>query len=218
MTEVDVVVVGAGIAGLSPLTLIMSCNRATDVATPIDVDTAADWTLTSADGVPVTLSEVVADQPVIILFWATWCPYCKALMPHLQSIRLENGESVKVLAIHFRDDKGDPINFIRKRGFDFTLLPNGEDVAHLYDVWGTPGVIIVDRDMKIRFNLYSLPNLDPPGSVSRAALLAPHWAAEIRKALRLVLDDRPANIVRICAEPDCAGRLMIMHVANRTAA
>ncbi len=26
------------------------------------------------------------EGPTIILFWATWCPYCKALMPHLQSI------------------------------------------------------------------------------------------------------------------------------------
>ncbi|MCP5091039.1 MAG: redoxin domain-containing protein, partial [Gammaproteobacteria bacterium] len=30
----------------------------------------------------------MVQQPVILLFWATWCPYCKALMPHLQSIRL----------------------------------------------------------------------------------------------------------------------------------
>ncbi len=27
----------------------------------------------------------------IYLFWASWCPYCKALMPHLQSIQVEYG-------------------------------------------------------------------------------------------------------------------------------
>lgn len=171
------------------LILLSSSGTAAESDAAVDAGIAADWTLTSTDGVPVTLSEIVADQPVIVLFWATWCPYCKALMPHLQSIRLEHGESVKVLAIHFRDDKGDPVAFIRDAGYDFTLLQDGEDVARLYDVWGTPGVIIVDRDMKIRFNLYSLPRLDPPGSASRATLLAPHWAAEIRKALRLVLDE-----------------------------
>ena len=35
---------------------------------------APDWTLQSASGETVTLSEVAATQPVILLFWATWCP------------------------------------------------------------------------------------------------------------------------------------------------
>jgi thiol-disulfide isomerase/thioredoxin len=171
------------------LILLTSCDPAVGVEVSVDAETAPDWTLTTVDGVAVTLSEAVAEQPVVLLFWATWCPYCKALMPHLYSIQLERGADVKVLALHFRDDKGDPVAFIRDAGYDFTLLPNSEDVAGLYEVWGTPGVIIVDRDMKIRFNLYDLPKLDPPGSKSRSALLAPHWAAEIRTQLRIVLGE-----------------------------
>jgi len=54
-----------------------------------EVPIAPDWTLTSESGETVTLSEVAAEQPVILLFWATWCPYCKSLMPHIQSVRLE---------------------------------------------------------------------------------------------------------------------------------
>jgi thiol-disulfide isomerase/thioredoxin len=182
------------IAAIS-FTLLLPYNGAAEPATAIDLDTAADWTLTSADGAPVTLGEAVVEQPVILFFWATWCPYCKALMPHLQSVRLEHGERVKVLALHFRDDEGDPVGFMRAAGYDFTLLENSEDVAKLYKVWGTPGVIIVDRDMKIRFNLYTLPKRDPPatgeppGRSARAAFLAPYWAAEIRKTLRVVLDE-----------------------------
>ena len=73
------------------LSLLISYNGAAEPAAAINFDTAADWTLTSADGVPVTLGEAVVEQPVILFFWATWCPYCKARMPHLQSIRLEQG-------------------------------------------------------------------------------------------------------------------------------
>jgi thiol-disulfide isomerase/thioredoxin len=180
---------------LISLSLLISCNGAAEPAAAVNLDTAADWTLTSADGVPVTLGEAVVEQPVILFFWATWCPYCKALMPHLQSIRLEQGERVKVLALHFRDDEGDPVSFMRDAGYDFTLLGNSEDVAKLYEVWGTPGVIIIDRDMKIRFNLYTLPQRDPPNTGeppsrrAHAAFLAPYWAAEIRKTLRVVLDE-----------------------------
>ena len=156
---------------------------------PVDLGIAPDWTLTNADGVAVTLSEAVVEQPVILLFWATWCPYCKALMPHLQSILLQHGDDVKVLALHFNDDKGDPVAFIRDRGFDFTLLENADEIADLYKVYGTPGLFIVGSDMKIRFNLYKLPRLDPPDTGeapshgTKAAFLAPYWAAELRKTL-----------------------------------
>ena len=99
---------------------------------------APDWTLQSQSGETVTLSEVAAEQPVIVLFWATWCPYCKALMPHIQSIRLEYGDEIRVLAVHFHDDKGDPVAFIETAGYDFTLLPDGDEVARLNEVWGRP--------------------------------------------------------------------------------
>lgn len=160
-----------------------------------EIRVAPDWTLQSQNGESVTLSEVTAKQPVIVLFWATWCPYCKALMPHIQSVRLEYGDEIRVLAVHFRDDKGDPVAFIEKAGYDFTLLPDGDEVANLNEVWGTPGLMIIDTDRVIRFDLYTLPKLDLSGAGEspthgkKAALLAPYWAAELRKSLDLVLGE-----------------------------
>ena len=157
-------------------------------------ETALDWSLSSAGGEIVRLSEEVERQPVILFFWATWCPYCKALMPHLQSIRLEYGNDIKILAINFRDDN-DPAAFVRGTGYDFTVLANGDDVAKLYEVWGTPGVIIVDKEQTIRFDLRDLPSNIPPKSAnsgshkSRAAYQAPYWAAQIRSSLDTVLED-----------------------------
>ena len=155
---------------------------------------APDFTLESVSGDSVTLSDVTAEQPVVLLFWATWCPYCKALMPHIQSIRLEHGDEVRVLAVHFRDDKGDPAAFIENAGYDFTVLRDGNETAKLYEVWGTPGLLVIDRNRRIRFNLYELPKQDVPGYEDlshprRAAYRAPYWAAEIRKALDEVLSD-----------------------------
>lgn len=156
---------------------------------------APDWTLKSTTGESITLSEAVAEQPVVLVFWATWCPYCKSLMPHLQSIHLEYGEDIRVLAIHFRDDNGDPIEFMESAGYAFTVLPDGDDVAELNDAWGTPAVLVVDADMKVRFDLYSVPDYELPESKgkqnhrSKAAYLAPYWAAELRKSIDGVLAD-----------------------------
>jgi len=161
----------------------------------VEASVAPDFMLESISGDPVTLSDVAAEQPVILLFWATWCPYCKALMPHIQSIRLEHGAEVRVLAVHFRDDKGDPAAFIENAGYDFTVLRDGNETAKLYEVWGTPGLLVIDRDQSIRFNLYDLPKHEFPAGKEnlshsqKAAYRAPYWAAEIRKTLDEVLSD-----------------------------
>jgi len=130
----------------------------------------------------------------IYLFWATWCPYCKALMPHVQSIRLEYGDQVKILAIQIKDKK-DPMPFIEDAAYDFTVFPHGDEVAELYEIHGTPGVIVVDRDQLMRFDLRAVPRPEFPTSEEKpshgkkAAYLAPYWAAELRKALDVVLDE-----------------------------
>jgi len=158
-----------------------------------EFSTAPDFTLVTPDGQAVSLAREARTQPTIVLFWATWCPYCKALMPHLQSIRLEYGKDVKVLAIDIQDADGDPVAFMREAGYDFTLLPNGDAVAERYGVLGTPGLFIVDRHRNIRFDLRKLPQLEPPdvgspaGNRRKAAYRAPFWAAEIRKSLDEVL-------------------------------
>lgn len=127
----------------------------------------------------------------IYLFWATWCPYCERLMPHLQSIEDEYGDKVHVFAIDFRDD-GDPAKVLAERGYDFTLLLNGDDVAKRLGIHGTPGLLIVDGDNDIRFNLYELQKpssmgLENLGHAQRAARLAPWWAARIRQSIDDIL-------------------------------
>lgn len=163
-------------------------------ATSAQAETAPDWTLVSSQGDDVRLSDEVRQRPVVLFFWATWCPYCKALMPHLQSMRLEYGEKIAILAINFQD-KNDPAAFIREAGYDFTVLPDGDDVATLYEIYGTPGVIVVDTKQQMRFDLRDVLNFEPPESVNTAghkamaAYRAPYWAAEIRKSLDAVLGE-----------------------------
>ncbi len=83
-------------------------------------------------------------RPVILLFWATWCPYCKALMPHIQTVYDAAGEQrVEVLAIDIKDD-GDPAAELKARHMTFTLVRDGDTIAEQYGIKGTPGVLLID--------------------------------------------------------------------------
>lgn len=154
----------------------------------------SSFTLANAGGEELTLPD---DQEGVgvYLFWASWCPYCRALMPHLQSIVDEYGDQVTVYALNFRD-KRDAAGYMDERGFDFVLLPDADGVAEQWGMRGTPGLVIVDRNGEVRFNLYEVLTENPPGyedmsHSQRAQRRGPFWAARIRETLDEVLSARP---------------------------
>ena len=159
-------------------------------ASAADRSIAPDWSLETADGAVIQLSAEAKQQTTVLFFWATWCPYCKALMPQLQSMRFEYGDDIKILAINIFED-GDPAEFMQREGYDFTLLLDGDDVADTYKISGTPGVIVVGRDREIHFDLRRLPpptkrmGSEQASNSKKAAFLAPYWAAAIRQAIDL---------------------------------
>ena len=151
---------------------------------------APNFTLADAHGNEVTLPRV-HDGVDIYLFWASWCPYCKALMPHLQSIQIEYGDDVRIYALHIRDDE-DPVAFMQEKAYDFTLLPDADPVMALYGVQPTPALFLVDGQGFIHFNLYEtiFDDSNEPENMSHrksAGRRAPDWAAQIRQGIDQIL-------------------------------
>jgi cytochrome c biogenesis protein CcmG/thiol:disulfide interchange protein DsbE len=139
------------------------------------------------------------EKPTIILFWATWCPYCKALMPHLQSIIDEYPEQVQVLALNFKDDD-DPATYLKERGYDFRLILHSEEVAQSWGVKGTPGLFLANSAGRVLFSRGAIPaeahRPDPSENdkqlkhYQKAARRAPLWAARLRVAIDQLLADQ----------------------------
>lgn len=51
------------------------------------------------DGAPVDLGEYIGRRPVLVEFWATWCPLCRALEPGLREAYARYGEEVEFLVV-----------------------------------------------------------------------------------------------------------------------
>jgi len=158
---------------------------------------AAEFTLADAAGHTVNLPRQHEGVDVY-LFWASWCPYCKALMPHLQSMRIEYGDAVTIYALNIRDDE-DPRVFMQEAGYDFTLLPNADPVMGLYGVKSIPALFLVDGQGFIHFNLYEtiFDNSQEPASIShgkKAARRAPYWSAEVRRKIDQMLAEAEGGV------------------------
>lgn len=64
-------------------------------------DSAPNFTLTTLDGKEVSLADYKGKK-VVLNFWATWCPPCKAEMPHMQNYYEDKAEqeNVEILAVN----------------------------------------------------------------------------------------------------------------------
>jgi thiol-disulfide isomerase/thioredoxin len=50
-------------------------------------------------GATVNLSRYVGQKPVLVEFWATWCPVCEALLPRMQAAQARYGSQVEFLVV-----------------------------------------------------------------------------------------------------------------------
>ena len=77
---------------------IANAARAQDLG--IDVGARAPAVaVQSLDGKAVDLGKYIGKTPMLIEFWATWCPNCRELMPTLLETEKKYGKRVKFLAL-----------------------------------------------------------------------------------------------------------------------
>ena len=135
-------------------------------APAIAQDKAIAWQGKGANGETIEFNPQALKRPAVLLFWATWCPYCKALMPYLQHVYDAAGkDKLDVYAIDFKDEDGDPVAELRERKQTFTLVRDGDPIAALYGVKGTPGLFLVDTKGEI---VYKRISGDAPEKVEAA--------------------------------------------------
>jgi thiol-disulfide isomerase/thioredoxin len=78
--------------------LVPIAGRTQDLG--IDVGARAPIvTVQSLDGKQISLGNYIGKTPVLIEFWATWCPNCRELMPTLLAAEKKFGKRVKFVAI-----------------------------------------------------------------------------------------------------------------------
>jgi thiol-disulfide isomerase/thioredoxin len=61
--------------------------------------TAPGASVTTLDGAPTDLGRFYGDKPVVLEFWATWCPLCKALEPSMQAAREKYAGKVTFVSV-----------------------------------------------------------------------------------------------------------------------
>jgi len=108
--------------------------------------TAPDFSLKSLDGEEVSLSDYLG-TPVMINFWATWCPPCTAEMPLIDEFAEVYAGELVVLAVNAGEEKADVQEFIGAEEFHMVfLLDSSNAAAEKYFVYGYPASMFIDEE------------------------------------------------------------------------
>ena len=122
-------------------------------------DRPADFTLPDLDGQPVALAPFLGKTPVLLVFWATWCPECKAAIPEINALTTGPlAEKLQIFGIDFRESREKVARAVKSRGIRYpVLLDEKGQVARAYGVVGIPTYILLDRKGNVAWRGHLLP-------------------------------------------------------------
>jgi len=111
---------------------------------------APDFTVYDLDGNPTQLSELEG-KPVVLNFWASWCPPCKAEMPYFDNAYKEIGDDVHFLMVDLVDGFNETVatgsRYIEQEGYTFPVYFDTEgEAGYAYGVRAIPMTLFIDKD------------------------------------------------------------------------
>lgn len=118
---------------------------------------APDFELTTLAGEPIRLSELKGKK-VILNFWATWCPPCKAEMPHMQNFYEDYAETenVEIVAVNLTsgDREASVEEFVKDYGLTFPIPMDVEgEVGQKFQAVTIPTSYIIDTNGLIQHKI-----------------------------------------------------------------
>jgi thiol-disulfide isomerase/thioredoxin len=108
---------------------------------------ASDFTLLDLNGKKVRLSDYKG-KVVLLEFWATWCPPCRASIPGLEKIyEAYRDKGLVVLAVSLDEGGWDSVkSFVQKNGITYLVLKGNDEVSDSYQVRTIPLILILDKE------------------------------------------------------------------------
>ncbi len=109
---------------------------------------ATNFTVFDADGNQVSLTDM-RGKPVVVNFWASWCPPCKAEMPDFDDMYKKYGDKVVFMMVNMTGSNGETVakakSHVANNGYSFPVYFDTNYSAALnYNVVSIPATYLID--------------------------------------------------------------------------
>jgi cytochrome c biogenesis protein CcmG/thiol:disulfide interchange protein DsbE len=130
-----------------------------------------DFTLTDLDGKPIA-SSALKGKVVLMNFWATWCPPCRAEIPDL--IALQNKYPDKIVVVGVSEDDipaAEVKKFVAEQKMNYPVAMATQDLHKIFKgVVALPTTFVIDPDGRIEQKHVGM--LSPQTAEAEARVLA----------------------------------------------
>lgn len=116
--------------------------------------TAPDFNAEKANGKSISFFSLTGKKPVVLNFWASWCPPCKQEMPGFEAMYKKYSDKVEFVMVNMtdgaRETKKKASSFIKKQGYTFPVYYDTEqEAAYNYQAESLPTTYFINRDGEI---------------------------------------------------------------------
>ncbi len=133
--------------------LASPAGRALAQDTGIAVGSAAPGAMVhTLDGKAVNLASFLGRTPVVMEFWATWCPLCRQLEPRMKAALSSRGDAITFVGVTVPQNQTPEKTkaFIEKNDMHGTFLFDTDGMAYkAYSAPHTSYVVVIDRGGKV---------------------------------------------------------------------
>lgn len=111
-----------------------------------------DFTVENTSGESVSLSEIAKGKNVVLNFWASWCPPCKAEMPYFKSAEKhyeDKGVTFFMIdLVNSKETKEAGKSYLEDNGFDFknVLFDVDGEAGYIYGIASIPTTIVINTN------------------------------------------------------------------------
>jgi peroxiredoxin len=112
---------------------------------------APDFIVYDEEGNTVKLSDYKG-TPVVLNFWASWCPPCREEMPYFnKASKTYSKENVAILMVDLtdgqRETKEDAVQFMKDNDYEMKLLLDSDgEAAYAYNISAIPMTLFIDSE------------------------------------------------------------------------
>jgi len=147
---------------------------------------APDFTLQKLGGGTISLAEFKGKKPIVVDFWASWCPNCRRDMPKLNGFYEKYKDKVEVIGVNLQEKESTVQNFISSRNISFPIaLDSSGHASNAFGIQYTNTHFLIDINGNLVRTI--------PGDISEADIVS-LIEQTVSESQSNVTDEKPCEL------------------------